>query len=76
MRKYFFLYLLSVLFLVSCSSSRKASGGSGAEMVNATLDLVNVQDDKVQCNRQHAFLFVSYCHLPICEDHSRHLCHC
>jgi len=48
MRKYFFLYLLSVLFLVSCSSSRKASGGSGGEMVNATLDLVNVQDDKVR----------------------------
>lgn len=48
MRKYFFLYLLSVLFLVSCSSSRKASGGSGSEMVNATLDLVNVQDDKVR----------------------------
>ena len=48
MRKYFFLYLLSVLFLVSCSSSRKASGGSGAEMVNATLDLVNVQNDKVR----------------------------
>ena len=46
MRKYFFLYLVSVLFLVSCSSSRKSAGRSG-EMVAASLDLVNVQNDKV-----------------------------
>ncbi len=47
MRKQLFFYLVSVIFLVSCSSSRKAAGSSGAEMVNATLDLVNVQNDKV-----------------------------
>jgi predicted metalloprotease with PDZ domain len=47
MRKQLFFYLFSVVFLVSCSSSRKAAGGSGSEMVNATLDLVNVQNDKV-----------------------------
>ena len=76
MRKYFFLYLLSVLFLVSCSSSRKASGGSGAETVNATLDLVNVQDDKVRVTVADACLFLSYCLLPVCEDYSRHLCNC
>jgi predicted metalloprotease with PDZ domain len=47
MVKQLFLYVLSMVFLVSCSSSRKAAGSSGSEMVNATLDLVNVQNDKV-----------------------------
>ncbi len=46
MRKYLVFYLMSVLFLVSCSSSRKTAGRSG-EMVAASLDLVNVQNDKV-----------------------------
>ena len=46
MRKYLVFYLMSVLFLVSCSSSRKNAGRSG-EMVAASLDLVNVQNDKV-----------------------------
>lgn len=47
MRKSLFFYLFSVLFLISCSSSRKTTVSSGGEIVTATLDLVNVQNDKV-----------------------------
>ena len=47
MNKYNILYLLSIVFLVSCSSSKKASGTSAPATVLASLDLVNVLNDKV-----------------------------
>ena len=47
MNKYNILYLLSIVFLVSCSSSKKASGTSAPAPVLASLDLVNVQNDMV-----------------------------